>query len=91
MNRISTSVIIFLSACAPRVEIAPSNGTPIVRADGAAATLTIVACPTSDARAQGLGELIRELLAQDEMVVARNGGSARLTINVCPAGVPARR
>lgn len=82
---------VLLADCAPRVEIPLQQGSPIVRADGAAATMTIIACPPTNERANGLGEAIRELMAQDEMVTARNGGSARLTINVCPSGLPAGR
>jgi hypothetical protein len=66
-----------------------ATGTPVVRAsDGASASLTVVACPSSEARASGVGDLIREIIQQDELVSARAGGSARLVINACPHALP---
>jgi hypothetical protein len=84
-----------LSACEPRNESAASRGTPVVRAqDGAMASLTIIACPPTEARAMAVGELIETLTRHDELVTARANGIARLTINACPPGMvsqPGRR
>lgn len=64
-----------------------SGARPVVRAaDGATAAISIIACPPNDARAAGVSDIVRDLLQQDELVVARSGGSARLTINTCPGG-----
>jgi hypothetical protein len=67
----------------------PASARPVVRADeGASATFTIIACPPNDARATLAAELIQVLTQHDELVIARDGGSARLLINACPSGVP---
>jgi hypothetical protein len=67
----------------------PSSARPVVRADeGASATFTIIACPPNDARATLAAELIQVLTQHDELVIARDGGSARLLINACPSGAP---
>lgn len=59
---------------------------PIVRAsDGASAILTIVACPRTLEGGEGLKALLDEMVQyQSELVSARNGGNARLTLNICP-------
>lgn len=67
------------------VAAAGRQGTPVVRAqDGAFASLTIIACPSSETRALAVGELIQILTQHDELVSAREGGTARLVINACP-------
>lgn len=80
-------LVLLITGCSPQGNPPLlQQGSPVVRADGAAASLTIIACPPSESRAQGLGELMRELMVQDELVIAQNGGSARLTLNTCPGG-----
>jgi hypothetical protein len=81
------AALLLLAACSAFETPTLSNGTPVVRAvDGSSASITIVTCPPTLARAQGVGEIIRDLVMQDELVVARSGGNARLTINACPSG-----
>lgn len=80
--------LVLLSGCTEAAIPRPA-GTPVVRADDSStAIITITICPTSQARAQGIADLIQMLIQQDELVVARRGGNARLTINACPQRMP---
>jgi hypothetical protein len=79
-------LLLALAGCAPAL---PSSARPVVRADdGASASFTIIACPPNDARATLAAELIQVLTQHEELVIANEGGSARLIINACPSGVP---
>ena len=84
-------VILLLAGCRSNfAEVdAPLRGSPVVRAeDSSTATLSIISCQPNDARAAGVGDIITALIQQDELVVARDGATARLTINLCPGGQP---
>jgi hypothetical protein len=65
------------------------GGNPLVTAsDGASTTLVVLTCPTNPGQVTALQETINMLSAHGLMVAADSGGSARLTINACPNGIP---
>jgi hypothetical protein len=90
---VSTSALIWgiiafalfaLFGCGDRDSPTP-GARPTLRADsGGSSVLMIIACPPSAERALAVGELIQLVANHAELIVARNGGSARLVINGCP-------
>jgi hypothetical protein len=85
MMRAAALVMLGLAGCGDQ----PVNpgARPVLRADsGGSAVLMIIACPPTEARAFAIGELIQLIANHEELLIARNGGSVRMTINGCPFG-----
>jgi len=66
-----------------------AGGSPAVQAIGGSAELQIIACPTPAGIAQ-IRELFTVLSAASVIVSAREAGSAKLLLDLCPGGMPPR-
>lgn len=58
--------------------------SPVVATDGGTAILHLTACPTQQAGAEILGDVIQNLMSQGTVVRASDNATARLVINACP-------
>jgi shikimate 5-dehydrogenase len=71
--------------------VSASSGTsPIIKASNSgSARMTLIMCPRSESNVEAARELLQQMIATgSELVVARSGGNAALTINACPSGMP---
>lgn len=85
--------VVLLTGCAglngllDSASMSSSGQAPVARGvDGGAASVLIVLCPRTPQAVLAASELLDRLISYgSEIVMARAGGSARLTINACPA------
>jgi hypothetical protein len=74
MTRRSLGLALALAGCARHTD----NSRPLARAaDGATASLTVVACGPH------AGALVRSLVAEGPLVAAVGGGAAVVSLNTC--------
>lgn len=87
------AVLALLSGCSglngllDAASMGPLGQSPVARGvDNGAASVLIILCPRTPQAALAAGELLDRLISHgSEIVMARGGGTARLTINACPA------
>ena len=87
--RVAAGVFLALAACDRSPASALNrSGSPIARAaDGATASVVLIACPQTLAGGALVQEVINAAMAGGELVVAGTGGTARVVIDTCPTGV----
>jgi hypothetical protein len=70
-------------------QISRTGAAPVVRGtDGGSASLVLIVCPRTAAGIEAAQAVLDRMIEYGaEIVLARGGGSAKLTIDACPAGI----